>query len=463
MKRILSIILTVLTLSLICNAQISNPTVYVTENGTLWGTDGTGGYFANPITATQFMYNVNHGVYSGNITVRFAGGDYYNDFVFDNIPTNIQSIKMYGGWNPSAPINKRGYDDRDFYHYETRFYGTEHDDLVRFAGVGLYHPNGAGTCIIDGISFVGTGNTINHSALALYYGDHIISQCKFYKFSTSTWLIWMETANHTVTYTSCLFVQNNASHLMTLFTHVDLINVTIADNQLGNDMFIPAYSHNPGTQSYNALFNYNLYNSIIYGNSNMHMGYVLFNDVSNSILENNESWITNITNNYIGSTYDPLFNTYSSAPYSCDYYSSPAIGAGNAYYIYYSSFYDSDIMDYDVANMYRYYDFYALKTDIGAYQSGYDDGSHLYNAVGPTLSAPKRHIEASIEPDIIAIDANDIQTGAILTLYDISGKIIYTTSAENGLNAQVLNSGIYVAIVASKDGQEISSRKIVIP
>ena len=189
---------------------------------------------------------------------------------------------------------------------------------------------------------------------------------------------------------------------------------------------------------------------------------VLFNDVSNSILENNESWITNITNNYIGSTYDPLFNTYSSAPYSCDYYSSPAIGAGNAYYIYYSSFYDSDIMDYDVANMYRYYDFYALKTDIGAYQSGYDDGSHLYK-VGPTLSAPKRHIEASIEPDIIAIDANDIQTGAILTLYDISGKIIYTTFAENGLNAQVLNSGIYVAIVASKDGQEISSRKIVIP
>lgn len=193
------------------------------------------------------------------------------------------------------------------------------------------------------------------------------------------------------------------------------------------------------------------------------MNYVSFNNVSNSILEYNESWINNIINNFIGSAFNPLFNTYSAVPYSCDYYSSPAIGAGDASFITSSIFYDSNIMDYDVANMYRYYDFYALKTDIGAYQNGYDNGTHLYNALSPIVSAPKRYNDASTRSDIQTTDANDIQAGAILTLYDLSGKIIYSTFAENGLNAHVLNSGIYVAIVASKEGQEISSKKIVIP
>ena len=307
----------------------------------------------------------------------------------------------------------------------------------------------------DGITFTSDGSTVSYPALALYYGDHVISQCKFEKFSSTTWLIWMETASHTVTYTSCLFSGIDAKNLMALCTHVNLINVTIADNYFSDDMFVPF------TNNYQHYI-YNLQNSIIYNNSNMHMAYNSF-DVSNSILEYYESWVNNIANNMIGSTYDPIFNSYSSEPYSCDYYSSPAIAAGSASFIYVSSFYDPNIMDYDVVNMYRYYDFYALKTDMGAYQNGYEDGTHLYNTMGPIVSAPKRHSDASTGSGIPVIGANDIQNEAILTLYDVSGKIIYTTSAQNSLKTHTLNSGIYVAIVTSKEGQEISSKKIVIP
>lgn len=469
MKRICIVLLAVLTISQICNAQINNPTVYVTENGSSTGTGVTAAWFYQPISADCFVYNVSNGVYSGDITVRFAGGDYYTDFVFDNIPNNVHSIKMYGGWNPLAPFNKRNLSDRDFYLYETRFHATGHNDLIRFNGVGYYHVNGAGTCIIDGITL--TGDNDEYAAVSLYFGDHIISQCKFDNFYTTTWLVWMETASHTVTYSSCLFAENKAKFLMALCTHADLINVTIADNDLTDDMFLPFCSYNPYTQTYTTYYYYNLYNSIIYGNSNMQMNHDLtswshlgFFDVYNSILEDNEGWIVDRGNNLIGSVYDPLFNTYSAAPYSCDYYNSPAIGTGDAIFIFTSPFYDPNIMDYDVANMYRYFDFYALKVDRGAYQNGYDDGTHLYNVASPIVSAPQRYNHDNIEADCQTISGGVIQDGAILTLYDVSGKIIYTTSAANDLlNAHTLNTGIYIAVITSKEGQEIASKKIIIP
>ena len=157
MKRYFLIITAIFAICQICNSQtpINNPIVYVTENGSNTGT-GIGGYFYDTISADCFVQNVYNGVYSGEITVRFAGGDYYTDFVFFNIPTNIRCIKMYGGWDPYAPFNMRGLDDRDFYHNETRFHATGNDDLVRFSGIGYNYPNGASTCIIDGITLVST-------------------------------------------------------------------------------------------------------------------------------------------------------------------------------------------------------------------------------------------------------------------------------------------------------------------
>ena len=473
MKRIHSIILAVLFISQICNAQINNPKVFVTENGSNSG-NGVGygaAWFYQPISADCFVQNVYNGVYSGNIEVRFAGGDYYTDFVFSNIPTNIQSIKMYGGWDPNAPMNKRGFDDRDFYHYETRFHATGHSDLIGFSGVGYYYPNGTDPCIVDGITLTGDGSSFDYSALVLLYGDHVISQCKFEKFNTSTWLLWLETAGHTVTFTNCLFYGNAAKHLMALCTHANLINVTIADNTLSNDMFVPFSQYNQYTQVYSPYYNYNLYNSILYNNSNIKMEHNIYAsyfgifNVSHSILQSNEGWINNIANNMIGSTYDPIFNSSFAAPYSCNYFSSPAIATGSSALITLCPFYDSNIMDYDVANMYRYFDFYATTTDRGAYQNGYEDGTYLYNAVAPIVSAPQRHGNGNTNTNLQMLSLTDLPEGTKFTLYDISGKIVYTTSAAESLNAlsKTINRGMYVAVVSSEEGHEIASKKIVIP
>lgn len=453
MKRIYSIILVAFIAGQLCKAQtpINDPTVYVTVNGSTTG-DGIGGYFANPITADCFIHNVYNGVYSGNIEVRFEGGDYYTDFVFEAIPAIVQSIRMYGGWNSHAYFNQRNYDDRDFYHYETRFHATGNDDLVRFNGVGYYYVNGANTCIIDGITFTGEGN--NYSALSLLYGDHVISQCKFEKFVSTNRLIWMETANHTVTYTSCLFARNTVANLMALCTNVNLINVTIADNYFSGDMFIPFNQH----------YTYNLQNSIIYYNNNMHMASDYFN-VSHSILEHYESWVNNISGNYFST--NPQFTGNAIAPYSCDFFLSPAINSGYASFITSCPFYDSNIMDYDVMNMYRYYDYIAVHTDIGAYQNGYEDGSHLYSTVGPVMYNPDKknsNLQNSIWSDSRMIYVDNTIEGAVIAIYNVSGQIVYKTSLQIGLNAieESLGMGIYIARTISSDGQELASKSIIL-
>ena len=468
MKRLLFIILTIVSICQICNAQtpINDPTVYVTENGSNTG-DGVGNglWFAAPISSDHFMYNINNGVYSGNVTVRFAGGDYYTDFVFDHI-ANIQSISLYGGFNPNT--RRRTLPDRDFDNYETRFHATGNDDLIRFNGVGVNYVGGAGICVVDGLTLTSDANGIDYSALSFYYGDHIISQCKIDEFYSSTWLIWMETSGHSITCTNSLFVKNKTEYLMALCTHIDLINVTIADNDFEEDMFLPYCSYNQYTQSYSVFYNYNLYNSIIYGNNNMYMEYDLdsihigYFNVYNSILEDNEGWINNVYGNYIGSIYNPMFNTNSAVPYSCNYYTSPAIGTGNGSFIYTNQFYTPDIMDYDVVNVDRYYDILGTQVDIGAYQNGYDDGSSFYNDVPPILSAPhKGNIETTIS-DLQMSYASGVLEGAIITLYDVTGKIVYATTIENGftMSSYAIPSGIYLARITSKGGKEILSKKV---
>ena len=199
-----------------------------------------------------------------------------------------------------------------------------------------------------------------------------------------------------------------------------------------------------------------------------HVGYF---DVYNSILEDNEGWINDMANNLIGSMYNPIFNTYSAAPYSCDPNNSPAIAAGDASHITLCPHYSAlteELMDYDVANNDRYWD-YSPSTivDMGAYQNGYDDGSANYYSVNPSRI---RRRTSHKEPETISLWANgqmlyikEIQEeGLNLNLYNIMGQIVYTTELQIGKNAisLPLALGIYVAKISSNDGKDIISKPI---
>lgn len=454
MKRFL-LIMAVLSIAQLSMAQSSivynNPTVYVTPNGLNTGA-GNGPYFIDAISPHHLMTNIYNGMYSGDVTIRLAGGDYTHSFKFWSVPDTIQSIRMYGGFNPSS--RKRHLPDRDFENYETRFH-ADTAQIVWFEGIGYHNSNGWNTCIVDGITFT-SDTMVNFAAMALVGGDHVVAQCKFEGFTSSNLLIWLETGGNIVTFVNCLFDNNDVSNLMALCSHVNLINVTIADNNFSGDMFIP-FSHYDQFTNINTIFyNYNLYNSILYKNSNIDMEYSpyalhygIFN-VSNSILQSNEGWVNNLGYNLFNT--NPVFSGNITAPYSCNYYTSPAIAAGDASYITSCSHYSTlteQIMDYDVANMDRYWDFPPTIVDMGAYQNGYDDGSSNYNSFNPSrLKSRKNNNESeliSIWADAQTLYIKEIQEeGTNLCLYNIMGGIVHSTTLQIGSNtiSVSLTSGI---------------------
>lgn len=464
MKRFL-ITLAVFYTCQLCFAQTTyyDPTIYVTPNGL---NTGNGMTINTAINADHFMENIYDSVYGGDITVKFAGGDYYTDFKFWGLPTVIQSIRLYGGFNFHSRNLSLPY--RDLENYETIFHAVS-QRTVWLEAVGYRNPNGRHTCIVDGITITSDGNVVNFEALALVGGNHVVSQCKIEHFSTNEELIWLETGgSNTVTFTNCLFDENKSKNLMVLASHVTLINVTIANNVLVDDMFIPYNSTVSG-----ANYDYNMYNSIIYGNDNMDMSYSYiyqygsFN-VSHSILETQEGWVNDLGNNYFNT--DPIFTSNTDVPYSCDYYNSPAIAAGDASWITLSSFYDSDIMDFDVANHDRYWDIPRYTVDIGAYQNGYDDGYYYYD-VNPSNSRVPQKGEASISKNVSlrsclqCIYINNVENAELnLFLYNCSGQIVYTTLVQSGYNciSPLLTHGVYIAKVASKEGEELTAKAVVL-
>lgn len=454
MKKIFTLLLLTATIYTISNAQtlpINNPTVFVKEDGASTGYGLIS--FTNAISSDQFMSNVYSNVYSGDITVYFAGGDYYTDFKFWDTPSIIQSVRMYGGFNPRT----RNYslDRRDFESYETVFHAVS-EHMVWFEGIGYNNPNGWNTCIVDGITLTSDG-TVSFAAMALVGGDHIVSQCKFENFQSTDLLIWLETGGNTVTFTNCLFDNNDVRNLMALCTNINLINITVADNILVGDMFLP----------YNHGYSYLMQNTIIYGNSNMTMSSTFF-DVYNSILENYESWVNDMGSNQYST--DPIFIYTGFAPYSCDYYSSPAISAGDGSFITtLATYYSSDIMDYDVANLERYWDIPRTTVDIGAYQSGYDDGSTNYDAFVPVLYKSKAKKDSDNTSNHIVWSNNktiyvEDNTDADIYVYNTMGQLVYNAHLHNGYNSipTTLTNGIYVVSCISSDGSIIQKKSIFI-
>ena len=458
MKRFYTILLVLLTLGQFCNAQ-QNPTmVYVKVDGQDTGL-GTGGYFSNPISPDQLMNNVYNGMYSGDVEIYFAGGDYYTDFTFYNIPNTIQSISIYGGWNPTS--RRINFNDRDFENYETRFHAA-HGPSVWFEAVGHNHINGWKTCFINGITFTSDDEFINYPALKIVGGSHVISQCKFEHVFSSDILIWLETGGNIVNFVNCLFDNNDVSNLIALCSHVNLINVTIADNYFQHYAFI-------SFQSQSTPYIYNLRNSIIYGNANTSMNGGRIH-VSHSILENYDDWIDDVEYNEFG--VDPIFTYHPTAPYSCDIDNSPAIDAGNSSYIvdYFTNGFNLDIVDYDIANQYRYGDNNYSMIDIGAYQNVPEYSLYYSERETPIMRKNNKNmgetpISIYLWSDLHMLYVNNLyETMTTLVLYNLSGQSCYSTSLQKGMNALpiALTTGMYIAKITSKEGDDLISKSIVI-
>ena len=100
MKRIFIIFFAILAIYQMSNAQtpINDPKVHVMVNGSNTGA-GTLPFWLDAISMSHFMNNLYNGVYSGDIEVFFAGGDYYYTALkFWGVPSIVQSIKLYGGF-----------------------------------------------------------------------------------------------------------------------------------------------------------------------------------------------------------------------------------------------------------------------------------------------------------------------------------------------------------------------------
>lgn len=445
MKRIFILFFAVLAMSQLCNAQTpaNNPTVHVKVNGSNTGL-GTLPFFLDAITIDQFLINLYDSLYSGDITVYLAGGDYYYaSLKFWGVPRSVQSISLYGGFDPTNYSAYGNFPSRDLVTNETRLHAKD-EIVIWYEAVGYHHVNGWKTCRVDGITITSDGSPVDFAALRLVGGDHIISQCKIENFNTSSLLIWLETGGNHVTFTSCLFDNNEAGWLMGLASHVDIINTTIADNDLDYDMFVHYYT-----------YDYNLRNSIIYGNSNMSMGVGSF-DVSNSILSSYEGWVNDMGNNYFGT--DPEFTYNTLHPYTCNTSTSPAIGGGNSMFILLNSYYESDIMNYDVINASRYGS-NPLIVDIGAYQHT----PAANRQKGRNSNTANSSIRLWANANTIYVSDLDEQ-GATLSLYNAAGQIVYSTplQADNNTIPLVLNADTYIARVTDKEGKEIVSSKIVI-
>lgn len=425
-----------------------DPTIFVSPFGANTG-DGTGFDFNDAISPNQLMANildVNNPVYAGDVTIYFAGGDYYTDFIFQSLPNTITSLSLYGGFddgNYDSHLNLR-----DLINHETIFHATGNDITLKI------EPSNQGVtsnCIINGITLT-SDNSVNYLALSIVGVECLVSQCRIENFSTNFQeLIWLEDGSNTITFVSCVFSENDAANLMSLYSNVNLINVTIADNYFSHDMFVP---HN------SILFQYTMQNSIIYNNSNMDMDYsVNYFYVYNSLLENQEYWINDIGGNIYNT--DPLFIYNPVAMYACDYFCSPTINAGDPAFITLASFYNLstyDILEYDVVNVYRFGSSQQTSIDIGAYQSG-DDSYSYYNNIGHPLMRKNCHNYSNEKKPIwsqsqkVFVD-NKQKTQVGLILYNMSGQMVYETSLNEGLNtiSTSLSAGTYIVRTISAGG-----------
>lgn len=449
------------TFSWHANAQILptffNPEIYVSPYGLDGVADyGVGSDFTDAISPARLMDIIQqNNIYTGNVTIYFAGGDYYTDFEFSNLANSISHLEIYGGFDPS--VTDIDLTTRDLITNETRFHATGNSATLSIAPLPYYgNTITSDFCIVDGITITSDNIQINYHALFLVGVNCLVSQLKIENFSTTNKLIFLEGPDYTTTIVNSLFTDNEANNFIGLCSNTNFINTTIAGNDFKEEMLIP----------YSGEYTNIMWNTIVYGNSNMDMDYTYYTtcsfNVRHSILEDIETWIIDDGGNWFNT--DPLFTNLTHTPYSCDYSSSPARMNGEPSFITSleinpllvsnppATIIDTAIIFYDVVNMYRFGSYEYTSIDIGAHQNGDD-----YN--------PYFRIQRPLENKINQNSNVDEGTGTkTLVLYNAAGQMVYSGVLNNGTNTipASLSAGTYIVRTLSVEGKDNYTKLIVI-
>ena len=385
------------------------------------------------------------------ITLAFAGGDYYgyNLQIYSNIwLANVTGLHIYGGFDPNldpAPFDPNNYNDieevlevRDLENNPTILHAC---NLNSSPLPSNYHPllwiaNGYSPTntlnIIDGFVFTSDQTWVGSSAMALQASDFLISRCKIIDYYTTDQLIFLEGGENIVTFANCLIADNEAD--VTFDAYIDaasIINTTIANN---NHLLAFIYSD----------INFNIQNSILWGNSDLYIasgGTNPNSDVSNSIIESQEWWMNDIGGNLWIT--DPEFIYQTAQPYSCVASTlqmnnigavapSPAINAGDPNALLYlpHGFENHDIINHPRLTA-------GGLIDIGAYQNITPYGQSYYMPKRPSQTDTSATNESTL-------------------IYSITGQKICSLEQHEW---RLLPSGMF--IITSPDGTH--SRKIINP
>lgn len=407
MKKIL---LTLCLMVLASNFIWSFP-IYCSPTG-----GGTGTVPSSPTTVGQVANLINGHTYTQpeDIEIYLMEGDYYDPLVLNGTNLNgnllslglITSIKVYGSWHQFPPTFPQL---RDFENDRTYFHAGLTGDCPIWIDLA---PSTLGSpCIVDGI-WIDTYDgydyqNISDYAMRLVGGQYFISHCTVQDFYTTAPLLFLEGGNETFHIVNSVFAKDKAKHFLEAFCNLQIINSTIADIDLLDELIGRTIAHNM----------YRVDNTIIYNCSNYNNYYNEPFDIRNCIVETyNSSWMIDNGNYW---NIDPQFTGYATAPYSC---LSSSVASGNGYatdltalapYLPYT------ILLFDAGNNPRFEDLLFTHLDIGAYQH-YSGGNYYYqNAFNQNpMMAPQQNRE-QVEPSVCGNDNGHI--------YNLLGQIVDDT------------------------------------